>query len=422
MKKIVVSIVAILLIIQLTTLSFAISVTLNRTEEELIQYNKKLEQEAKEKLKTENNSNVDNQQEISTQNVEVLNSQLNKFMATAVGENINTIAEPVATPGATPSADPSAEPSEEPSTTPSAEPTPSTSPDSDITWTDFSKAQVSFSFATSYAITMKVSNIKTLSDHSYYVYISSDKNSITREDNEGLIILQKVKNEDAIESVIPNKCMALNKTFYYVLSDYYKGEEKTLSTGEIKRPELPPVGNRIDVYMYEKGSCSTSQNTYSDSSYKRKINYKIGKVNDINLLKTFKSNEREGFKQLLDYAKKNPAITEGTLNAGEMLSFNPIDNVSLEDRGYYFAYYTMDDENGKYYPLEDAQIYIETSGALCHFAFGDMKFSDDQIEDPTVSPEKLPYAGTIAVGGFALLASIVIYYVYRKNKEYDDVK
>ena len=403
MKKIVVSIIAILLIIQLATLSFAMSVTLNQTEEELIQYNKKLEQEDKDKLEAENNLNADNTQNVSSQSMESLNNQINSFMSTSVGEkesenNLKTIAEPTPKLAATPSQGPTEEPS------------PSTSPDSDITWTDFSKAVVSFSFETDSSITMKISNIKKLDNHSYYAYIGSGKASISKEDKEATVQFLKVENEDTLKGTLPNKCMALNETFYYAFIDYSQGEEKILATGQIERPELPPIGSRIDAYLYVKGSCSIYQHTYSDSSYDRKINYKIGKVNDINILKAFKSNETEGFKQLLDYAKKNPAVTEGTLSVDES-NYNPIDDVSLEEKGYYFAYYSMDDENGKYYPLEDVQIYIESLGTLYHFAYGSMQISEDNFEDPTLSPEKLPYAGTIAVSGAVLLSAIIIYYI-----------
>ncbi len=391
-KNLLISAIAIMIIVQLTTLSFATTITVNQTDEELIQYNKNLEKEAKENLEKLQNNEIQTSKEVELN--DSLKSNTNGALTTSVGDSTGQEDE-----------------SDE---------------DDDVVWTDFSKAQVSFKFDSNTSIIMNISNVKLTDKHVLTAYIGTDPNNLSKQNKDGEFPFYTLTNEtDKIQGQVPNQCMALNKEYYYSLEEvsYIPSEHrKVVLTGKIERPELPPVGSRIDVYMYAKGECFPIHSTYSDSvHYKRKINYKVGKVSDTNLLKKFKTNETQAFKELLTYAKNSPALTEGTIDGSQKNDFNPADKIKLDERSYYFGYYTLDDENGKYYPLEDAQIYIEASGALCHFAYADMQISDEGSEDKTVSPEKLPYAGAIAISGFVIVSSIVVFCIYRKHKQYDDI-
>lgn len=188
---------------------------------------------------------------------------------------------------------------------------------------------------------------------------------------------------------------------------------------------MPKLGTRLDLYMHTDNKCSPMQPFYNTSAITdRKMQYKIGKITDLNLLKKFKTNEDQAFKELYEYALNDKGLTQGSLTGMyKEADFNPANKITLEKDGYYYAYLKMDDENGKYYPIDDVAIYQENSGTcLVHFAFADMNFNSTELEDSTTSGTKYPNTGKIAIGIGIVVLIGATYVLYRKNNLYKDIK
>lgn len=167
----------------------------------------------------------------------------------------------------------------------------------------------------------------------------------------------------------------------------------------------------------------------------RTIHFKIGRVTDSEILRAIKNSESEGFAKLKTYAKndgsplydKNQTATmfNGYATDGEI-----IPGTSLADGAYYYLYAELDDENGKYIPLESvtlakADVYPTQDYSWFLFFYGSDKFNLDDLEDPDStddstdpeSPPVLPDTGekalAIALIGLTAVVSVVL---FKKNK------
>jgi len=309
----------------------------------------------------------------------------------------------------------------------------------EIEWTDFSKAKITFEKDTSGTLKLAIhlSGVEFKKDHFYYMCIG-EKDSIAPKN-----FLQKDsffqrEGKDYRETTIPNQYVMLNKTYYYIITEQYQGEEKQQTEVKaIPEAELPAYGERLDLFMPKEGESTGFQLAYPTSSeYKRKMNYKIGKVDDINILKKFKTDKAQAYKELMEYSKKAKYIKTGTVNV-DTNNFNPIDNVNIEKNQYYFAYLSLDNENGKYKDMVDMAIYQECDTKLVHFAFANMQFDENtptlkndgvhtttpttDEKDPTIAKDPIPYTGKIAIGLVSIILIILTYIFYRKNKNLRDI-
>ena len=92
----------------------------------------------------------------------------------------------------------------------------------------------------------------------------------------------------------------------------------------------------------------------------------------------------------------------------------------------------MEDENGKYYPVEDVSLYQayigETTGkSLTDYLDDDFKWeisngNGNNVVDPTIAPGVYPRTGAIVIGivGIALIGTSILLFI--KNMKYRDVK
>ena len=96
----------------------------------------------------------------------------------------------------------------------------------------------------------------------------------------------------------------------------------------------------------------TSTHLFEAYSYEnaRKINVKIGKVTDKSILRAIKNGETDCLQKLLDYAKNADSIYTGTVPLGRAESIT--NKLNLVNDEYYYVYMVLDDENGKYFPVE----------------------------------------------------------------------
>lgn len=306
-----------------------------------------------------------------------------------------------------------------------------------IEWTDFSNAKITMerNKTSETIVDMKITGIKYQKGHSYQLYIGENKDNIFEDTNDILSNFTNYNNGEYALATIPGDYLLLNKKYYYGIVEHYNAEKKVqVEATELTLPALPELGNRMDIYMFVPKSASTFFKAYT-SKQNLKMNYKIGVVDNIDILKKFQTNKNQAFKELLEYAKKAKYLTTGSIDANKNVDFNPVDSIKIENGKYYFAYLSLDTESGKYREIEDIAIYQgDSENTLEHFAFADMKFDDsdkptlnnggvhtttpttDEKEDPTKAPDKIPYTGKMTIGAIIAVLIISTYVFYRKNK------
>lgn len=306
-------------------------------------------------------------------------------------------------------------------------------------WTDISKLKVNYEW-NSNAISAYFSGVSFKEKHTYRVFVSASKTELENNIANGKIdeisnaIIDKFK-DGRYGITLMNSIMCLNKDVYIAIQEsYYDSQNKIhkkvlTSTIKVERPALPNYGTRMDIYFYARDSISAFLGTYNDISTKRTMKYKIGRVTNVDLLKTFKTDEKKAFADLYSFAKTDSGIYSSTIAIGNSVSPNPTVNLKLENGAYYYCYMIMDDENGKFYPIDDVAIYqAGTDSTMTHFTFASMKFDDNNTipgtssEDKTIAKGKLPYAGNIALGGATIALIFLIVFSIKKNKDFKDVK
>ena len=273
-----------------------------------------------------------------------------------------------------------------------------------IVWTDPSNIK----FTVTEDFYLKVIGLKE--DGKYYGFISNGKIAPTVPDtgwieNENLPVTNKpgfsiskyleksgdiyvwIYETQIVKNVRQNKCI--------------------IEAQKIERPALKKIGTRMKCYFLNE---ETSTHLFEAYNYEnaRKINVKIGKVTDKSILRAIKNGETDCLQKLLDYAKNADSIYTGTVPLGRSESIT--NKLNLVNDEYYYVYMVLDDENGKYFPVEDVSLYQaltyekdgKTSKNLFDYLNDNFKWNlgnDDTTIDNTTATGKLPQTG----------ASIVIY-------------
>lgn len=220
-----------------------------------------------------------------------------------------------------------------------------------IVWTDPSNIK----FTVTEDFYLKVTGLKE--DGKYYGFISNGKIAPTVPDtgwieNENLPVTNKpgfsiskyleksgdiyvwIYETQIVNNVRQNKCI--------------------IEAQKIERPALKKIGTRMKCYFLNE---ETSTHLFEAYSYEnaRKINVKIGKVTDKSILRAIKNGETDCLQKLLDYAKNADSIYTGTVPLGRSESIT--NKLNLVNDEYYYVYMVLDDENGKYFPVEDVSLY-----------------------------------------------------------------
>ena len=273
-----------------------------------------------------------------------------------------------------------------------------------IVWTDPSNIK----FTVTEDFYLKVTGLKE--DGKYYGFISNGKIAPTVPDtgwieNENLPVTNKpgfsiskyleksgdiyvwIYETQIVKNVRQNKCI--------------------IEAQKIERPALKKIGTRMKCYFLNE---ETSTHLFEAYNYEnaREINVKIGKVTDKSILRAIKNGETDCLQKLLDYAKNADSIYTGTVPLGRSESIT--NKLNLVNDEYYYVYMVLDDENGKYFPVEDVSLYQaltyekdgKTSKNLFDYLNDNFKWNlgnDDTTIDNTTATGKLPQTG----------ASIVIY-------------
>ena len=257
------------------------------------------------------------------------------------------------------------------------------------------------------------------------------------------MVYDNEKNNFSISNI--EKYLELeNKQYLYVKESYYDAQsQKTLSKIVLNGVEIEKVQPKKYADAYNSASMVVYDRTqllYNmpfAMETKRKINIKIGKITDTQILKNIKSGNGNGFADLLNYAKtSNNAIYNENLETtgvGEYVINNGLLNIDdLEDEAYYYIYTVFDGENGKYIANDcvtfaQADVFKEqNSYYLFLYGSNDFKWADfgtdyENSQDTTTATTNLPQTGqsfiVITIIAMVSLIGFAGYKFTRKNRD-----
>ena len=273
-------------------------------------------------------------------------------------------------------------------------------------------------------------NLTKKDNKQYYIYISKKADENVTSKTAGVTVLSANSDGKLCAVISKNYCELVGTNYAYIIEKTVSSsEEKVVLKGKkIEDPQLPSLGNRLDIWLYDVNKTGVTNKMSKD----RTIKYKIGKIDSNDILKSFKNESSDkAFSKLLEYSKNAKILKEGSITV-DGLDYNLIKDVNIENGGYYFVYMDADTQNGKYNKLEDIAVYKENNSkegnALVHFSFADIKLKEEQSgnsenkeqnqEDNTKSNKKIPQTGdkqtvAIAMGTIAIIG-VACYIGYKK--------
>lgn len=340
-------------------------------------------------------------------------------------------------------------------------------------YTDFSNAIYETKFENLWSETLKITSIKPDDDYNnvyYYIITPNNKKPNVKYTEHGLVDTEGTSsieyfNVNAKENYIYSrkfeKYEELNQDLYiWIIQQKYLGSENyyynengksiMYSTkfvvegkklGRVKLPQLNLILQSFSVGVW-KGTKETNKSTwlrfnYPTATAKRKFTLKIGRVTDNAILKKIQKNDYSGITELLAYAKKSDAVYNKQLTTTSEGFYSNNDSALfdgrklLKNKAYYYVYAQLDDENGKYYPIEGvtlAQAYLSstnnTNWDLWAYTSGDFKwdnltstYSLPKTTTKTNTPKKLPYTGAATIGlVIVAMTGTAVFFKVKNNK------
>ena len=244
-----------------------------------------------------------------------------------------------------------------------------------------------------------------------------------------------------------NTTFMLNQDLYIWIVEKTSGKEDAEFVVEGKKLERTGYPKDYNLFVSSFISEGITQIILNDIGYHytvpRTLKLRIGKIGDTSILNKLKNNTSVGFNDLLSYSKTASAIYEN--NNLELKEKKCTTNISMnpENGNYYYIYATLDDENGKYYPVEGVTIgqasVIGKNWSLFLYGTNDFKWSgtnsgESETTPETISPKTdpdetvattiLPKTGIsttiiiITMIGVGFIASVLD----RKYKRWKDIK
>ena len=321
-------------------------------------------------------------------------------------------------------------------------------------WTDFSNAKFELKKDGISSALIEITGITGKNNNTYYIYISStaSKPDIAKISDEEKIALKYADNKFTTsnnEKVA--KKIELNQDLYANVIEVNNstGKSEIVSYGnKLERFEEDKYSNAFhSTFITNNGNQIITTFTHEKTN-NRKMQIKIGKINNTTILNKLKNQNSSGFAELLKYAKENNGIYDKIVsadkddnhaieyNAGE--SYKDTENSLIELNGlkngeYYFIYIKTEDEDGKYISneavtLAQANIVDNKNWGLFVYGSSDFKWADfgnaTEDKDSSVAPGTIPQTGTktiIAIGTIIVIAGIGII-CYSKYKKYKIIK
>ena len=308
-------------------------------------------------------------------------------------------------------------------------------------WTDGSKASIKVedkNTGGTVDLKLTIEGITANKESTYYLYLTNGKSKPTLETDSNNLI-KSGYTEMIIGSKFANPYNSIGSqdkiktpfekngdVYAWIVEEKYAGNGKyenkyVLEEYKINRPSQRSLGARFSGYFDKEVTdifywgISAKERSTSDS---RKVKIKIGKVDNASILRAIKNKESGALNKLLEYSKSAKSIYTFTTKIG--VSSSITDKIDIADGQYYYVYYELDDENGKYYPAEDVMLYqalINKDIRSLH-NYLDPKFvwklSDatptKPSEDKTVASGTLPQTGEtmIIIGSIAIITVIAV--------------
>lgn len=317
-------------------------------------------------------------------------------------------------------------------------------------WTDFSNAKFELKKEGIALASIEATGATGKANNNYYLYISStaSKPDITKINSEEKITFVYKENKFVTSG---NEKVA--KKVEYNQELYANVIEVNNSTG---KSEIVSYGNKLERYEEAKYSdafhatfmtndANQIVTTFThEKTNNRKMQIKIGKINNTTILNKLKNKDSSGFAELLKYAKENNGLFDEVVSADKddnyAIEYNAGDAAKssenaliapkgLKNKEYYFIYIKTDDENGKYISNEAvtlAQANVDNNNwGMFFYGSADFKWADfgniTEEKDSSVAPGSIPQTGTrmvMFIGTIIILASlgITFYSKYRKYK------
>ena len=284
----------------------------------------------------------------------------------------------------------------------------------------------------------------------YKIYISETNNKVTDEDIKPSETSSKYINENngkyTYSSDKLNDLLEQNKDVYVTIvklkeNDISKIDEIIVDRHKMNHYPLYYKDYRtFRLSFIRKNDYQIITNFPMKNKNERKAQIKIGKISDVKLLNSYKNNPTSTTEELLKYAKTNNGILNTILDNKESLNTTTIkfinsnksliDDINkLENDAYYYIYLKMDDENGKYEPLESvtiskASVFKELDNkSWSLFVYGDERFKWSNLGDVdnTQAKGRLPQTGVRYISYVGILAifttlGIATYKKYKNNK------
>lgn len=326
-------------------------------------------------------------------------------------------------------------------------------------WTDFSKVKIRLEKTNSSPkdYSMYFDNVTFNKDSVYYVYLTHTTNEPKVEsDSYGLPNnSQGIADKNGYSSTqnhINGKWMVESGDLYvWVLEHNINNSDKekfVLSAKKVNRPELNDLDSRIRCsFFYDETYILIPEYNQNDDDFPdRKINIKIGQVDDNNILQLIKDGKKEGLDKLLEYSKKDKGKYETTISKKATISkYKALtsDMNFLNEGKYYYAYMYLDDESNKYIGVEDVSLYkplitkngssltnyLDSSfvwnlstGSNAKTEKNDTSTKKETSDDKTIANKKIPFAGVnFIILTIILIVGITIFALYYQNKKYKDI-
>ena len=335
--------------------------------------------------------------------------------------------------------------------------TPPTDPsgDDDLTWTDFEKSEFKIENISKIAINnyliLKIKNVTTIDGHVYYMFYSnSDSENIIDTITSSFDSITKISGEEGFNESgyqVPMDKHELSDNLYLYIIEFQEpiSIDTLLSSpykkNTIKLAKFPlnPLGERIYGH-FNADSTNIELNEYISAG--RKVNIKVGTINDVNILKSIKNGESDSLSKLLTYAKSdNGIITKsytkdtGTSAITDNTSIRSLYN-NWTSGGYYYVYMEYDDEDGKYRIVEDVSLYqclFDNSNGtwgLYDYLSKDFKWNinDDgktptaPDKDDTTAKKPIPQAGETTIVVISIIGVLTIAIIsIIKYRRYRDI-
>ena len=322
------------------------------------------------------------------------------------------------------------------------------------TKSDFSNATYKINEQNSYIYDLRISNVKfgdVETGNLKYMFTSSSTQPTYNNSDVESLSFDKSSGEANIHSI--EKYLELKQDMYLWIfeTDGSDVTGKIVYNKKIEKPELKKYTDVFTITQITKDSAQVLFNAPWSASTKRNIKIKVGEVTDNALLNSIKNKESNCFEKLVTYAKNNTGklidetVKSNTSSANTAQGyydgkFSIKSNV--EDGKYYYLYAYVDDENGKYIPIEGVTLAYSSNPTgdywfLFFLGEDDFKWKDftangsnggsssvvaNTSKDNTIAKTVLPATGAdlvVSISIFALAISTVIAYV--KIKKYRDV-